>query len=171
VPTFDGQEPVLAPFYDLIHQTGADAQMVYGEWLWKLELFRREGHGETFFAGTGGFEYTLFGVLDTPADIGLIAEYIYDGRSEVAPPQPFKNDVVLGLRLALNDTQSTDMLFAYVQDLDESSRFLNLEASRRIGNSLKLGLEGRFFVDVARSNPLYGARNDDYVQLLLSWYF
>ena len=171
MPTFNGQELVLAPFYDLIHQTSLDAQMVYGDWLWKLELLRREGHGETFFAGTGGFEYTLFGILDSPADIGLITEYAYDGRSELAPPQPFKNDIVLGLRLALNDAQSTQILFSYVRDLGEGSRFFNLEASRRIGDSLKLSLEGRFFVAVDQSNPLYGARDDDYARLELGWYF
>ena len=35
--------PVLAPFYEIINQTGADVQYTAGAWLWKLEALFRQG--------------------------------------------------------------------------------------------------------------------------------
>src|SRR5690606_15671470 len=51
-----GGQPVLVPHYDVIHQTGLSLQRIAGDWLWKLELIRRSGQGDTFTAAVGGFE-------------------------------------------------------------------------------------------------------------------
>ena len=36
--------------------------------------------------------HTLFGLLDTSSDLGLLVELLYDDRSRGAPPTPFEND-------------------------------------------------------------------------------
>ena len=59
----NGGQTVFRPQYDLIDQTGLDAQLTIGPWLWKLEAMTRSGHGDRFVAGVGGVEYTLFQIV------------------------------------------------------------------------------------------------------------
>jgi hypothetical protein len=161
---------VLVPYYDIIDQSSLDLQATLGQWLWKLEAIARRQRGEGHTAITGGFEYTRVGALGTAADLGLLAEYLYDDRGERAPT-PFQNDLFLGLRLALNDVQSSELLAGVIGDLDLDTRFYNLEASRRIGTHWKLSLELRALSGVAPADPFYGLRRDDYLQIELARYF
>jgi hypothetical protein len=103
-------------------------------------------------------------------DLGIIGEYAYDGRSGKSVAA-FDNDVVLGTRLAVNDAASSELLFGFVQDLDNSSRALSIEASRRIGSNWKLSLEGWGFFNVSSDDAYYSLRNDDFLELKLSYYF
>lgn len=72
----------LIPVYDVIDQTSLDLALAQGNWLWKLEAFTRSGQGQRFEQVTAGFEYTMSGVFDSGADLGLLAEYLYDGREK-----------------------------------------------------------------------------------------
>ena len=132
----------------------------------------REGQGDVFAAAVGGFEYTLFQVFETAADLGLLAEYLYDGRDQdEAPPTVFENDVFLGARLALNDVPDTTALVGAVVDVEDQSTALFVEAERRLGDSWKLELESRLFLGVSDSNPLNAIKDDDFVLLRLSYFF
>ncbi len=162
----------LEPRYDLIHQGGLDLQYTRGAWLWKLEAIVREGQGDVFAAAVGGFEYTLFQVFETAADIGLLAEYLYDDRDQdEAPPTVFDNDVFLGARLALNDVPDTTALVGAIVDVEDQSTALFVEAARRLGDSWKLELESRLFLGVSDANPLNALEDDDFVLLRLSYFF
>ena len=86
-------------------------------------------------------------------------------------PQPFENDVFTGLRLALNDEQSTEVLGGVIQDLDSDSRAFSVEASRRVGDRYRLEIEVRTFSGVASNNPLRAFSRDDFVQVTLSRFF
>lgn len=163
-------EPVLIPHYDLIDQTGLDLQWTRAAWLWKLEAIRRSGQGPTFFAATAGFEYTLTGVAGSALDLGLLAEYLYDERG-ARSPAPFQDDVMLGMRLGVNDVQGSELLFAVIADRDGGAAFYNLEASRRVGAQWRLGLVARAFAHPAAHEALASYRDDDYVQLELGFYF
>lgn len=165
-----GGTVVLIPLYERIHQTGIDLQFTDQAWLWKLEAIRRSGQGRTFLAATGGFEYTLFGVAESSADLGIILEYMGDERGE-SGGAVFQNDVLAGLRLALNDEQSTEMLVGAISDLDNGSVLMSLEASRRIGDSWKVSIEGRAWFDIPRGDPLFSVRGDDYLQIEIARYF
>ena len=160
----------LIPVYDLIHQTGLDIQTVQDAWLWKLEVISRSGQDGRFTALTGGFEYTLVGIFDTPSDLGILSEYLYDDRNNDTIT-PYEKDIMVGARLTLNDVQSTEFLFGIIQDLDSSTYYLNLEASRRLGDTWKLSVEARTFSNINHSDPLYGFRKDDYLQMELARYF
>jgi len=163
VPGFDNTgNSVRIPRYDLINQTGVDIQATLESWLWKLEAIHRSGQGESFNAATAGLEYSFYGILETDTDLGIVAEYLYDERGETAPT-PFQNDVLIGLRFALNDTQSTDALIGSIIDLDNDSVFYSVEASRRLGESWKLNLEIR----ATQSAP----SKDDHLLLDLAYYF
>jgi len=100
----------LTPFYQVTQQVGVEVQHTAGAWLWKLEGIGREGQGKTFGAAVGGFEYTFYGIGDSSADVGLLLEYLYDDRNDVSPPTASDNDLFVGTRLALNDSDDTSVL-------------------------------------------------------------
>ena len=189
----------LIPVYETIHQTGLDIQATFGGWLWKFESIVRSGQGDMFGALTGGFEYTFGNIQNTGMDIGVLAEYHYDGRgSELgfttgspltsgtsdaltlppsAGPTPplalstFDSDIFLGSRLALNDVQSTEFLGGGIIDLDTGTTALFAEASRRLGNQWTLSLEARGFANTDASDPFYFLRKDTYFELLISYFY
>jgi len=170
-PSRDGSgRPILIPIYESIDQTSLDVQATKDDWLWKLELITRSGQGGRYTALTGGFEYTLYGINESSADLGLIMEYLYDDRADNAST-PFANDVFFGARLALNDENSSELLAGIIQDADTSSRLYSVEASRRIGDNWKLSLEARLFSNIENDDILFSQRNDDYAQLELNYFF
>ena len=171
----NASEPVLIPHYDIIHQTGLDIQATKGNWLWKLESIYRTGQptvngDDDFIALAGGFEYTFVGVFESAVDLGLVIEYLFDDRDGEAST-PFENDAIIAWRLALNDEQSTELLAGVIFDLEDSSKFFNLEASRRIGDNWKLEVEARLFADIPENDIQFVFRDEDYLQVTLARYF
>ncbi len=162
--------PVLSPFYDIINQTSIDLQATKGNMLWKLEALHRSGQGETFNAVAGGFEYTFVGIFDSAIDLGVLGEYHYDDRGEDAFTF-FEDDIATGMRLAFNDAQSSEALVGLLWDRDSGGKFLNIEASRRIGNDWLLEMEGRFLFDQSPSDPAFALSRDDYLELFLTYNF
>lgn len=163
---------VFVPQYDLIHQTSLDLQYTSGAWLWKLEAMTRTGHGHTFFASVAGFEYTLFHVFQGSADLGLLAEYQYDGRNQnAAPGTASDDDIFLGTRLTLNDAASTALLAGTVVDRSSGALRFFVEAERRIWGNWKAEIEGRFFVNIPDDDLGAGIRDDDVITLRLSYFF
>jgi len=165
-----GGAPVLVPFYPQIDQSGLELTAALGDWLWKAEAIRREGFGSTYHAAVGGFEYSLVGIADSVLDLGLLLEYHWDERQRLAS-SPFQNDTFAGLRLTLNDFQSTELLAGVIYDHDSAARLGFIEASRRLGERVKLSGELRLFEHQPSDDPLYTLRNDDMLQLNLAYYF
>jgi hypothetical protein len=166
----DNGNPVLIPYYNLIHQTGLDIQATMGDWLWKLETIHHRSKSEKYNALTAGFEYTLVGIGSTSKDLGLIMEYLYDNRDD-KPYVPFYDHVMLGTRFVFNDVQSTEILLGVIINRDHSDRIYSIEASRRLTDNWKLSVEGRIFSGVRPATPFYSLRNDDYLQIELAYYF
>lgn len=165
-----GGAAVLVPHYDLIRQWSLDLQATLGAWLWKLEALHRSGSGPAYFAASGGFEYTLYGIFESAADLGILMEYMYDERGRSAPVF-FQDDLFIGGRLTLNDEQSSELLGGIILDRDNDSHALNLEASRRFGDNWKLAIEARSYGNAPPADPAYALRKDDYLQFELFWYF
>lgn len=159
------------PRYDQIHQVGLDLQYTKDAWLWKFEGIVREGQS-TFGALVGGFEYTFYQIKETDADLGVLSEFLYDGRDDdKAPPTAFDNDLFLGARLTLNDIDDTAALVGTVIDLDNQTTSLRLEAERRIGDSQKIELESQWFAHVDDDDVLAAAKDDSYILLRFSQFF
>jgi hypothetical protein len=176
----NGREPVLVlaeeedrllPLYHEISQLGVDVQYTRDAWLWKFEGIARNGLDDTFAAAVAGFEYTLYGVRESAADVGLLVEYLFDGRGPGEPVTVFDNDVFLGARLALNDTQDSSMLAGAVVDTDSQEWFFNLEAQRRIGEHYIAEARLRLFNGDKKLNQLYAFDRDDYFQLSFTGFF
>lgn len=162
----------LVPHYDQIDQSSVDLQFTQGAWLWKLEAITRSGQGDRFVALVGGFEVTRYGILGSGADLGLLVEYLYDGRDmRSAPPTALDDDIFLGARLALNDTQDSSALIGTVFDRHSGAAFVFVEGERRLGNNWRIELEARLFAHVDDKDPLAGIRNDSFITARLSRYF
>ncbi len=73
--------------------------------------------------------------------------------------------------MAFNDAQDTAILAGIAADLDGRSKFLNIEASRRLGDRWRIEAEVRVFWDVEGSDPFFAIRRDDYLQIELSRFF
>jgi hypothetical protein len=171
VPEARGPDEVrLVPHYDLINQTGVDAQMTVGQWLWKVEAIERSGQGPRYAAVTAGFEYTIANVGGSGTDVGLLAEYLYDERGSRATT-PWQDDVFAGVRLARGDAQSTELLAGVIVDRKSGARAWTVEASRRVSGNAKLGVEARFFNGSKPGDPLSAIQHDDYVQVAFSYHF
>ena len=167
----DAGDPILVPFYDQINQTSLDLQgTAESGLLFKLEALTRKGIPDRFFAVSGGLEYTFYGIKDSNMDMGILLEYHYDDRDSAATT-PFQDDLFIGTRIALNDVQSTDLLVGAIIDINTGGSALVLESTRRIGESWKLEVQIRGFVNANESDPIYGFRKDDMLQIELFKYF
>ena len=165
---FDSSE--LKPYYAQAKQLGLDVQGIVGDWLWKLEsIYRDSLHHHT--GVVTGFEYTVVGALGSVWDVGLIAEYLYDSRGNNAQTIG-QDDLFLGTRLALNDADSTEILFGVTQDLDNSDVYnAKLEASSRLTNHLSWRIDGWLFENDTPDDLLYFGRKDDFIEVSLEYYF
>ena len=176
-----GREPILKPntsgtrlipHYDIINQVGVDLQYTNEEWLWKFEGIVREGQGDTFLASVIGFEYTFFQFRESDADLGVLLEHLYDDRDETdAPLTVLENDLFLGARYTLNDIQDTNLLAGAIFDLEDESYSVRVEAERRMGDALKVELEGQLFTNTRDESLTASFRDDDYITLTLSQFF
>lgn len=173
-PLFDLQASAggarLQPVYDLLHQTSLELQYIRGNGLYKLEAIHRDGVDGRSSAAVGGVEYTVVGLLSSALDLGVVAEGQYDNRDTPFAPVADR-DIALGGRLTFNDVQDTDVLAFTAFDTQSSTRFTSIEANRRWRDSGEIRLEARFFSDVDVSDPLYGFRRDDYLQVEYVFFF
>jgi hypothetical protein len=175
--TFDGPRGAFRARYPTIWQLGLDVQWTQGAWLAKLEAIYRTGYSHEFAALVSGVEYTFGNVRDTGVDVGLLAEVHLDGRSKQAlgnqlfRTTPFNNDIFTGIRLALNDVQSTSVLAGAIVDRGSGETSFFLEASRRLGSRVAADLEVRSFHHTDPSSPLHSLRNDSYAQFRISYFF
>ncbi len=165
----DRGNPLLIPFYEQMTQLGIDAQLIYADWIWRLEAIRREADSNDYNAWTAGFEYTFYGILESATDLGLLLEYSYDGRDK-DEADVLDDDVFIGTRFAFNDAQSSEILAGFFVDADVRSRSFRVEASRRFGASWKGTLELQTFSNVDADDPLAALADDDYLQLEMAYY-
>ena len=161
----------LVPFYETIHDTSLNAQYTEDAWLWKLEGLYRRGQGRPFFAFTAGVEYTFFGLYEGAHDLGMLAEYHYDGRDSTAPAVPFDRDVFVGLRYAFNDVADTTFLGGVTLDMAGDGIFTNIEVARRLTEHWKIEFDMRLFGDLDDDTRFSFLNREDYAQLRLSYFF
>ncbi|MGB0749238.1 MAG: hypothetical protein ACPGO3_10865 [Magnetospiraceae bacterium] len=167
----DGR-PVRLAYYGTIDQVGLDMQLTQDAWLYKLEAISRWGDGDDrITAAVGGVEYTVFDVGGSGADLGLIAEYLYDDRGPTASATPYNNDIFVGARLGLNDTQDTSMLAGLFMDQNHGGFTATLEAERRLTDSLSLEGSAVFIFNTPADDVVGGLRQDDFVEIRLIYFF
>jgi len=165
--SFNTNTGKLDPFYYQKTQFGIDAQATLESWLLKAELINVTADAvEDHIELVTGFEYSFYGIAQSDADLGVVAEWLYDDRDNSS--NVFQNDLLIGLRFALNDEQSSDALLGVISDLDGGGEILSLEATRRIGSSVKASFDMRYWVNQAEDSFF---ANEDYYQLELAYFF
>ncbi len=175
----NGREPLFSfdqfgnvnAFYPLINQTGIDIQITQEAFLWKFETIYRTAKAQDFLALVAGVEYTFSNIDGNGLDIGVLGEYLYDERDELAL-SALQNDVFIGSRVAFNDTKDTSILIGGIADLTNKSKIFSMEASRRIGDSWKAELEARLFETIDESELiLSNFRDDSFLRFSITKYF
>ena len=154
--------------YELINQTGLELQATTGPMLWKVEAINRISERKTIRAATVGGEYTFSNVFKS--DVGVLVEYTYDDRGLEAI-NGLDDDFFIGMRIAVNDKQSTDFLGGVNIDRNNGTTVYFAEANRRLGDSWRVTIKTLGFSNIDPENFLYLLRNDGYVQFSLAKYF
>ena len=169
-------EVVLAPHYEQIRQAGLDGQITFDTWLMKLEAIHRSGMSnrlgdkEAYTSFVFGGEYTLYSLLDSAADLTVLAEWAYDERGRRATTK-FDNDIFFGTRLAFNDVQGTEVLVSTLVGTDHDSRVLAAELTRRLSAEWSLRLEAVALLELDPWDVLYETRRDSFVEAGLTYSF
>ncbi|MEL6918115.1 MAG: hypothetical protein AAFO99_10350 [Bacteroidota bacterium] len=175
----NGREPLfifdpegnIDSFYPVIHQTGLELQITHDAFLWKLESIYRNADAQDFLAFAAGLEYTFSNIDGNGLDIGVLGEYLYDERDELAL-NALQNDVFFGSRIAFNDTQDTSILVGGIADLKSSSTIFSLEASRRFGSTWTAEVEARIFSSIDDNELiLSNFRDDSFLRISISKFF
>lgn len=146
--------------YPVINQTGLDFQATHNAFLWKFESIYRNSKAQDYFAFVAGLEYTFSNIDGNGLDIGVLGEYLYDDRDELAL-NSLQNDVFFGSRIAFNDIQDFSILVGGIVDLEYTSKIFSIEASRRFGSSWKAQLEARIFSNIDDQELILGNFKDD----------
>ena len=157
----------LIPHYDLIKQLGIDVQLTTESWLWKFEAINRSGQGKTFSAAVAGFEHTWYQVFGSDVEVGLLGEFLYDGRDESAPPTLLDRDIFFGLRVGMNDIDDSTLLAGLVYDVKQQQQMFTLEGKRRVARHWSVELDAWLFNDADCAHLDFC--QDDYVQLQFVW--
>ncbi|MCY4065391.1 MAG: hypothetical protein OXF57_03380 [Rhodospirillaceae bacterium] len=176
----EGQPPMLAglaPHYEQIRQFGLDAQLTIESWLLKLEAIHRSGASnllgkkEDFAAFVAGGEYTFSGIFESDADLSLLAEWLIDGRRHRATNQ-YQNDLFFGVRLSLNDVESTAFTLGALYDLDYGTRTMSLEFDRQLTDSVSVKAEAILMLHVDEADVVvHPTRRDSFVGVKLAYSF
>lgn len=158
----------LVQNYDRMRQIGMDGNLLFGDWMLKGEAIMRHTAYGHFHASVTGIEYSFSSMLGSPWDLNLFFERSLDSRGAAALLQ---NDNFIGVRLSLNDAQSTQFKLGLMRDRSDSSRSLRMEATRRLTDQVMLRLEGQYFTRTAPRNLLQAIGADSYTQLSLVHFF
>lgn len=168
----------FAPVYEQSRQLGLDAVGVFDALQVKLEALARE-RGDSTKPGTGkatnlasvtGLEYTWSTPFQLDGDVGLVLEYMLD-QEKTGLRTPFQKDLAAGVRLTLNDVGSTSLLALANVDMDKGTRMVSVEASTRLGEHWRLAGELWLFQAIPVLDPLSNFRDDDHLQLSVSYFF
>jgi hypothetical protein len=163
--------PFVAPSYSLVHQGGAELQATLGGLVLKSEGVVRHGTGggDSTYAVGAGVEYDVGALLESGQNISILCEYDYDTRQRDLV-LPFTNDLLGGVRLALNDVRSTEfVVWSNLAFPDARTEIVAADASARVLEGLKATIAYRGVLSAR--GPFADVSKDSYVSLRLSSYF
>ena len=172
----DASPLALTPYYEQIRQLGVDAQLTTGPLLYKMEAIHRTGarnllgQEEDYRAFIFGLEHTVYALFDSPADLTLLSEWLYDDRGRRAT-SVWGNDLFIAGFLAFNDVQSTELVGGILGDLDHDYRALNLELKRRLSEHWSMRLEAIVNLSADPEDLTYDGRRDSFLGIDFTYSF
>ncbi len=159
---------LFIPYYEQIQQLGIEAQLTTEPWLYKMEAIHRGGarnllgQEEDYSAFIFGLERAHYGLFDSPTDLTVLTEWLYDDRGARAT-SVWENDLYIAGFLALNDVQGTELVAGILGDLHHDYRALNLELKRRLSGSWSMRLEAMVNLSSDPQDITYDGRRDGFV--------
>jgi hypothetical protein len=161
----------ISPRYDLMHQGSVDAQWTIGSLVLKGEGFVRLWGGSlrAFAGGGGGADYTFFKAAGD-VDISLAGEFLFDTRPNDAAPTFFEHDAFGGVRVAINDASSTELLAGAIADVVDGSTFGRAGISRRFGDHWRISIDVNVFLGPPGKLESAFLR-DDYAHARIAYFF
>lgn len=172
VPAFDvfGAPTRLTSHYQPIDQFAGDIQYTLGSWLIKGEAFHRITPDARYQAAVVGVEHAISRLFGSASDITLLSEYQFDNRPDSEWPAPATRGIFAGLRLALNDTGSSEAKAGVVHDFPSHSWIIKADFSRRLTDQWGLTFAYSGFSNVRRSRALSDFSRDTYLTITLRRY-
>jgi hypothetical protein len=172
MPVLDasGAPTALVPTYRTIDQVAMDVQYPRGAWLLKGELFHRHTSDTQYQAAVGGIEYGMARLFGSASDLTLLSEYQYDNRPDTEWPAPATRGIYAGMRLAINDTGSTEAKAGAVYDLSSDSWLIKADFARRLTDQWGVSVAYSGFARVASSRALSDFARDSYATITLRRY-
>jgi hypothetical protein len=173
LPTFveDGSL-ALTPTYRQMRQGGIAARYVLGDFVFRGEGYLRDMDGVPTYGGLAlGVERVLYRVFGGVEDLLIYVEGYYDDRPSEAPPTLFDNDLVIGLRLNANDAKGTELWLQMIVDYETGSNLIEVEAKRRLTDSLVARVELVAPVNVEDDSVLSGFERDSRLTASITFYF
>jgi hypothetical protein len=171
-PTFNalGVPVALRPIYRSIDQVAADLQYAAGAWLFKGEAMHRSTPDVRYQSAVGGFEFGISRLFGSASDLTLLSEFQYDNRPETEWPAPAARGIYAGVRVALNDTGSSEARMGVVRDLSTDSWLIKADFTRRLTDQWGLSVEYAGFSHTGRSRALRDFARDSYSTITLRRY-
>ncbi len=178
VSYFNGanREPIIVPgatgaggsrspyvFYELMEQYSIDASYLWRDWTLKLEGINRHANSGNFHAEVYGVEKTFSEFSGKPWEITAYLEYNRDSRPHAA----FQDDYFIGLRMALNDIESSEVKLGRMVDAHTGSSSLRIEGSSRLTDNWKLKFLGIYFDSQKTGDNLSPYKDDSFIQIEL----
>ena len=158
------------PRYDIMHQTGLDAQVTLGALLLKAEAIRRNEDGTTIGAATTGVEYVLGSIAPTGSDVVMFAELTFDERRHHTVTG-LDRDLFLAVRWSPNDVAGTELTVGGTLDLTRGAHILRFEGSRRWSERWRVVTEA-YLIGAQRAPELgHLMRRDSFVRAAVAWHF
>jgi len=76
-----------------------------------------------------------------------------------------------GVRVALNDANSTELLLTLISDLENQGKTIQFDFDRRIGPNFTVNLGGQWWRDTENDASLSTFSAENNVRFRLNWYF
>ena len=164
------------PNYQRIRQIGGTIQKNSGATLYKFEWLARDGQKDAnlrrggYLASILGLEHTLYKTIGDNGDLGFLMEYNFDSR-RTRSTDALQDDIFVAIRLALNDSENTELLLGSIFDLDGDGQIYQFDFGRRINDSLTFGIRGAIYQNGRLGSNLYILRQDSWLEIDLRKYF
>ena len=161
----------LAAVRRLVRQWGADLQVPVGNLLVKSEMTYRSGYSHGFLSGVAGGEYAMSGIGGSVVDVTLLGEYQFDRRPADAPLTALRHGAYAGVRVALNDPDSTEFKFGVIVETATGARVWRADGSRRVATNWTVEAALSVFQNARGSAVLQDYRRDGHVEILARYHF
>lgn len=157
--------------YVKTNKLAVDSQLTLGSTLLKSEMIYSspDTQGDEF-AMVAGIEQGIYGIVDTQLDASLFIEGLYSNNQQ-GVALPYKQHIMTGLRLDLNNEGGSNIMFSIINDKDDRDRTYYVNAQHRLKENISAEVDVWYFDIRKQSSNLPYLKEEGYIQIGLEFYF